>query len=302
MGADQPVEATACLRARLRLAGRPMDTALMRHRRLIVNADDFGLTEGVNAGIVEAFQNGILRSASLMANGRAFDDAVRLALQNPGLDVGCHLMLISGRAVSDPGRELPRSAPRLVARLAWGWRAGAIEREFAAQIEKIQGAGVSLSHLDTHKHTHLAPPVLEAVLRVARSHDIPWVRRPFDLPLTAARASAAWTSRFLNAAMRPLRSRFSRKLASFGCRATDHFAGFQVTGRFQTPELVQLIRALPEGLTEFMCHPGYCTEELLATETKLKQSRQKELEALLDPEVSRAVAERGIEVVGFREA
>ena len=274
----------------------------MRHRRLIVNADDFGLTEGVNAGIVEAFQNGILRSASLMANGRAFDDAVRLALENPSLDVGCHLMLISGRAVSKPDQDLARSAPRLAARLAWGWRAGAIEGEFAAQIEKIQAAGVPLSHLDTHKHAHLAPPVLEAVLRVARSHDIPWVRRPFDLPLTTARASAAWTTRFLNGAIRPLRRRFSRELASFGCRATDHFAGFQVTGRFHTPELVKLIRALPEGLTEFMCHPGYCTEELLDTETRLKQSRQKELEALIAPEVGQAVAERGIEVVGFREA
>ena len=274
----------------------------MRHRRLIVNADDFGLTEGVNTGIVEAFQKGVLRSASLMANGRAFDDAVRLALENPGLDLGCHLMLISGRAVSQPDQELPRSAPRLMARLASDWRADAIEREFAAQIEKIQAAGVSLSHLDTHKHTHLAPPVLEAVLRVARSHDIPWVRRPFDLPLTAARSSAAWTTRFLNGAIRPLRQRFSRKLASFGCRATDHFAGFQMTGRFHTPEFVKLIRALPEGLTEFMCHPGYCTEELLATETRLKQSRQKELEALISPEVNRAVAEGAIDVVGFREA
>ena len=117
----------------------------MRHRRLIVNADDFGLTEGVNTGIVEAFQKGVLRSASLMANGRAFDDAVRLALENPGLDLGCHLMLISGRAVSQPDQELPRSAPRLMARLASDWRADAIEREFAAQIEKIQAAGVSLS-------------------------------------------------------------------------------------------------------------------------------------------------------------
>ncbi len=277
-------------------------SACMLSRRLIVNADDFGLTEGVNAGIVEAFQKGVLRSASLMANGRAFDDAVRLALENPGLDVGCHLMLISGRAVSQPDQDLPGSAPRLVARLAWGWRAEAIEREFAAQIEKIQATGVSLSHLDTHKHTHLAPPVLEAVLRVARSHDIPWVRRPFDLPLTAARGSAAWTTRFLSGAIRPLRGHFSRKLASFGCRATDHFAGFQVTGRFHAPELVKLIRALPEGLTEFMCHPGYCTEELLAAETRLKPSRQKELEALISPEVNRAVAERGIEVVAFREA
>ena len=75
-----------------------------------------------------------------------------------------------------------------------------------------------------------------------------------------------------------------------------------MTGRFQAPQLVKLIRALPEGLTEFMCHPGYCTEDLLATATRLKQSRQKELEALIAPEVRRAVAEESIEIVGFREA
>ena len=130
----------------------------MGNRRLIVNADDFGLTEGVNAGIVEAFEKGILRSASLMANGSAFHDAVRLARANPGLDVGCHLMLISGRAVSQPDRELPRSVPQLLAGLASDWRVGAIEREFSAQIEKIQAARISISHLDTHKtHSPGAP-------------------------------------------------------------------------------------------------------------------------------------------------
>lgn len=148
-------------------------SVFMRNRRLIVNADDFGLTEGVNAGIVAAFQKGILRSASLMANGGGFDDAIRLALENPGLDVGCHLMLISGRAISKPDHDLPESAPHLLASLVSGWRVAAIEREFAAQIEKIQAAGVSPSHLDTHKHTHLAPPVLEAVLRVAKNRGIP---------------------------------------------------------------------------------------------------------------------------------
>ena len=274
----------------------------MGNRRLIVNADDFGLTEGVNAGIVEAFEKGILRSASLMANGPAFHDAVRLARANPGLDVGCHLMLISGRAVSQPDRELPRSVPQLLAGLASDWRAGAIEREFAAQIEKIQAAGISISHLDTHKHTHLAPPVLEAVLRVARSHDIFWVRRPFDLPFTAARGSVAWTTRFVNGAIRPLRRRFNRELTKYGRCATGHFAGFQVTGRFRTPQLVKLLRALPEGLTEFMCHPGYCTEELMDTKTRLTQTRQTELEALLDPKVSQAVSEEAIEVISFREA
>ena len=137
---------------------------------------------------------------------------------------------------------------------------------------------------------------------MARSHDIPWVRRPFDLPLTAAYGSASWTTRFVNGAIRPLRRRFSRELTKYGRCATAHFAGFQVTGRFHTPQLVKLLRALPEGLTEFMCHPGYCTEELMATKTRLKQTRQTELEALLDPKVSQAASEEAIQVISFREA
>ena len=87
-------------------------------RRLIVNADDFGFTHDVNAGIVEARRRGILRSTTLMANGAAFDDAVRLARENPDLDVGCHLVLVGGRSLSRPGELLPKSLSELIWRLA----------------------------------------------------------------------------------------------------------------------------------------------------------------------------------------
>ena len=265
-------------------------------RRLIVNADDFGFTRGVNLGIVEAHRRGILTATTLMANGAAFDHAVEVARETPSLDVGCHLVLVGGQSVADPGRALPRTVRALGLHLVRGdW----VEREFEAQVEWILAAGLRPSHLDTHKHTHLAPPVLKALCRIARKYAIPWVRRPFDLPLTAA---APLKTRAVNAGLQSMRGPFDRVLRRYGCRTTDYFAGFQLTGRFRAGELAELIRQLPDGLTEFMCHPGHCTEELRAATTRLKESRAEELAALVSGEVRRAVEEAGVELVNYRRA
>jgi predicted glycoside hydrolase/deacetylase ChbG (UPF0249 family) len=248
-------------------------------KRLVVNADDFGFTQDVNEGIVEAHQRGILTSTTLMANGAAFDNAVRLAAQNPILDVGCHLVLIGGQSVAAPHKPLPSSVAGLLAAIVSGQIA--IYDELAAQARKILAAGIAPTHLDTHKHTHLAPPVLEAVARIAQEFGIPWVRRPFQIPL--------------------LSRRFHRVLDDRNCRTTDHFTGFRLTGRFGAPELVQLIRNLPEGTTEFMCHPGRCREELRNATTRLKESREQELLALIAPEARQALADSHVQLVTYRE-
>jgi predicted glycoside hydrolase/deacetylase ChbG (UPF0249 family) len=271
---------------------------LISRKRLIVNADDFGFTPDVNRGIVAAHRNGILTASTLMANGEAFDDAVRLARDSPSLDVGCHLVLISGRSVLPPYAPLPASAPALLRALAA--RRIRVYGELAAQVRKILAAGIQPTHLDTHKHTHLAPPVLDAVARIAEEFDIRWVRRPFDIPLTSASGKVPWLKRAASGGFEVLRGRFHRVLARHGCRSTDHFAGFQLTGSFRAPELAQLIRELPEGLTEFMCHPGYCGDDLRRAHTRLKESRERELEALLASEVRAALAEAGVELVNYR--
>jgi predicted glycoside hydrolase/deacetylase ChbG (UPF0249 family) len=271
-------------------------------RRLIVNADDFGFTRGVNAGIIEACRHGILRSATLMANGPAFDDAVERARQNPLLDVGCHLVLIGGRAVAPPCEPLAQSTRELLWRLARGLSTGAMEQEFSAQIEKLVAAGIRPTHLDTHKHTHLAPPVLDAVVRVARRYQIPWIRRPFDLPLPAVQGPAPWRRRAIQRALRPLSRRFDRLISKNNCRTTDHFAGFQLTGGYDARYLAGLIRALPEGLTEFMCHPGYCDQELRNAATRLTASRETELQSLLSDEVRKTLEQTGVVLTSFAEA
>ena len=146
--------------------------------RLIVNADDFGFTRDVNAGIIEAHRNGILTATTLMANGDAFDDALALVRANPTLDVGCHVALVQGQSVLEPARKVPETTGQLIAALAKGKIR--VYDEIVAQIRRIMCSGVRVTHLDTHKHTHLLPPVLDALTRAARQFGIPWVRKPFD--------------------------------------------------------------------------------------------------------------------------
>lgn len=267
-------------------------------RILTVNADDFGFTRGVNRGILECHLRGILTATTLMANGEAFDDAVRLARAHPTLDVGAHLVLVQGRSVLD-GRPLPASVAALARALLL--RQLDPYRELKVQLEKILDAGLRITHLDTHKHTHLLPPVLEAVLRLAREFGIRWVRRPFDLPLPASRRGIPAGVRLARRAMRLVEKRMEARLRAAGCRTPDHFAGFQWTGRFEAADLEALLRTLPEGVTEFMTHPGYCDGDLLAAQTRLKESREAELRALTDPRVRSALETAGVELASYAE-
>ncbi|HWB86800.1 MAG TPA: ChbG/HpnK family deacetylase [Bryobacteraceae bacterium] len=263
---------------------------------LIVNADDFGLTPDVNQGIVEAHRRGILTATTLMTNGEAFDDAVRLARQVPSLDVGCHLVLVGGRSLMT-GRPLPATVRLFLAALAR--REFSIADELTAQLRRMLDAGMRPTHLDTHKHTHLAPPVLDAVARIAEEFDVRWIRSPFDFPLPSGRIAVPPGKRLTSGALGLLRGRFRRVLARHHCRTTDFFTGFQVTDLLQTGQLVELLTAIRPGSTELMCHPGFCREPLRQARTRLKESRERELEALTAPEVLQTVERCGIELVNY---
>ena len=262
----------------------------------MVNADDFGFTPDVNQGIVEAHRGGILTATTLMANGAAFDDAVRLSRETPSLDIGCHLVLVGGHSLVS-GKAFPPTVGRLLAAVAR--RQIRIYDELAAQVRRIAAAGIRPTHLDTHKHTHLAPPVLDAVARIGEEFGIRWVRRPFDFPMNAAGGTTPLATRLASGAMGLLRGRFQRVLTRHGCRTTDHFAGFQITGRLRTAELVQLLELVPEGTTELMCHPGRCGAALRQAPTRLKESREEELEALMSAEARAALERNGIDLVNY---
>jgi len=257
---------------------------------LIPNADDFGYTRDVNEGIIHAHRAGILTATTLMATGAAFDHAVALARENPALDVGVHLVLVGSEG-------FPPTVAQLIQQIAR--RRIHIYDELAAQVRKVRGAGIQPTHLDTHKHTHLLPPVLNAVALISSEFQIPWVRRPFDLPLNGGRVP--WRRQAVSKALGFARAGFHRVLTRYGCRTTDHFAGFQLTGRYDAAELARLIRHLPEGVTEFMCHPGFCTGELQAARTRLKESRRRELDALTSRVVREAIEESSVTLARYVE-
>ena len=269
----------------------------MGGRFLAVNADDFGFTRDVNSGIVAAHTDGILTSTTLMANGSAFDDAVRLARDVPTLDIGVHFVLVGGNSLLEPARPFPDSVPELIQAILL--RRIHVYDELRVQILRIVDAGLRPTHVDTHKHTHLFPPVLDAVARLAEEFGVAWVRRPFDLPITGSPTEIPWTKRAISRVFRSVRGQFHAKLARHHCRTTDWFAGFQFTGRLHSEDVIHLLRHLPEGTTEFMVHPGHCGEELMAAKTRLKGSRAVELKALVDPRVSEAVRAAGIALTPY---
>lgn len=285
-------------------------------KRLILNADDFGLTRGVNEGIVRAHREGVLTSTTLMATGEAFEDAIVRARENPGLGVGCHLVLAGGKCVA-PKEEvaslvnkdgrLPESLGLFVARLSAGRiRIEEIERELRAQIEKIRAAGIEPTHLDTHKHTHAHPRVMEAVGKVARGCGILRVRKPVENlrnSWATTRGNGDRNAALLAgaAAVRAVEPVFAAIGRRFDLHWPDNFLGLAVTGRLGREALRRMIENLPEGSTEIMLHPGVCDEELKRCVTRLREQRQTELDALLDAGVKSAVAEQGIRLISYRE-
>jgi predicted glycoside hydrolase/deacetylase ChbG (UPF0249 family) len=254
-------------------------------KRLAINADDFGFTSDVNAGIVRAHREGVLTSTTLMANGAAFEDAVRLAFETPALDIGCHLVLVQGRSLAD-GEPLPQTLRDLIVSLARGNLD--IYREFRAQIEKILAAGITLTHLDSHKHTHLLPGVFRVVVRLAHEFSIPYVRLPLDSTVRFAKLPCV------------LANRYYRRLArNTNVRMTDHFMGFRLTGSLTEDSFASALASLPDGATEFMCHPGLLGPELSHAPTRLKESRVREFEALTSPRIRELIAAAGVRLCPF---
>ncbi|HEX4581277.1 MAG TPA: ChbG/HpnK family deacetylase [Acidobacteriaceae bacterium] len=268
-----------------------MDTPQPAERRLIINADDFGLTEGVNRAVLELNAAEVLPSTTLMATGRAFRDAVHSAFVQTSLGVGCHVVLVNGRPELHPA-ELPTLAPegRLRSSLTtfmvdlFGGRIASreIEREAIAQIRQLQSAGITVTHLDTHKHTHMFPRVLGPLIRAARACNVPAIRNPFEpdwsLRLTE---KAPRTRRLQVRTLRLFREQFLRSVRAARLRTTDGALGVLATGTFDAAYVLRLLRNMPPGTWELVCHPGYVDGALRRAGTRLVTARETERVALL---------------------
>ncbi len=288
-------------------------------RRLIVNADDFGFTAGVNRAIVEAHVRGIVTSSTLMAGGRAFEDAVRLAKTVPGLSVGCHVVLIDGEPILD-AKLLPSltSARAGGARFGDGLKAfaaraltgrldpGEIELEASAQIRKLQSAGINVSHVDTHKHTHLFPAVLRPLLRAARACGVRAIRNPFGprKPLQSSELltrPSLWTRYAEIRILRTLAAKFRNAASREGMTTPDGTFGIVVTGALDEKLFAAIAAIVPEGTWEFVCHPGYNDADLKSASTRLRESRETELRVLTMPEARQLLLKHGIDLISYRE-
>lgn len=263
--------------------------------RLIINADDFGLTPGINRSILELHNAGVLTSATLMATGPAFDDAIAIAIANPTLGVGCHVVLTDGVPASPPetistllgpdGRSFRPSLLDFVQALLRGRiREEEIEREADAQIRKLQHAGITITHVDTHKHSHLFPAVARSLLRVLERAGIPAIRNPFEPAFTQQLAHAGLKRRMQIRLLNSFESRFQRlpEIRDRKILTTGGTVGVSATGNLNTTPLTQILNSLPtEGTYELVCHPGYNDRDLDCVATRLRAHREIEMQALL---------------------
>ena len=284
-------------------------------KRLIVNADDFGFTRGVNAGIVSAFKSGIVTSTTIMANGEAFEDAVSLALANPGLGVGCHLSVVGGRPVASPSEipslvdkygALPATLTKLVIKIARGFApVEEIASEFRAQVSRVVSSGIKITHLDSHKHSATHPRVMVALAQVATEFGIKRVRYSFESVFAGRRDSQpnwAYVKQFaLSAAIAPAAIEFTRIVRGHGLKTPDRFVGVKLTGLLDSAAIRRIMESLREGTTELMCHPGINDDELAKAHTRLRDERAGELEAVSDPSLRELAKKLGVELISYRE-
>ncbi len=284
-------------------------------RRLIVNADDFGFTSGVNRAIVKAHTDGVVTSATLMANGPAFNQAQQLAKDLPNLSIGCHVVLIDGEPLLAP-RELPsltqskrfrNSLKIFAARAVTGnLNANEISGEATAQFKKIQAAGIRVSHFDTHKHTHLFPKVLRPLLHAAAACGVRAVRNPFGprFPLRSAQLLARpdlWTRFAEVKILRTFAGKFREAVQREGFTTPDGTLGIEVTGTLDENLFTAIATSIPEGTWEFVCHPGYNDQDLQKADTRLRESREIELRVLTLPAARTILAQRDIELISYRD-
>ncbi len=267
-------------------------------KRLIVSADDFGLTESVNEAVAIAHRDGLLASASLMVAADAAADAVARAKSLPGLKVGLHLVLVEGKPALPPEQipllvdehgNFPRDQALLGFRYFFlpGIRAQ-LAAEIRAQYQSYAATGLALDHVNAHKHMHLHPTVAKLAIAIGREFGVKAIRIPRDARPAGlgGHAMAAWTT--------VLRGQAHRA----GLATNDYVAGLKESGRFDEAAFLAAIDALPDGVTETYFHPATIRDPAFAA-TMPGYDHPGELAALLSPRARAAIAERRIELTTY---
>jgi chitin disaccharide deacetylase len=284
-------------------------------RRLIINADDFGLTAGVNRAILEAHEHGVVTSTTLMANSLAFEEAVQLAQSRFSLSTGCHVVLLDGKPLIDPGRlpslvdgkdgnSFREGVSGFVLRTLCGRiDPDQVEAETTAQIRKLQSHGIDVSHVDSHKHTHMFPPALQGILRAARTCGVTAIRNPFEVvAANFVRLQRGLWKRYAQVkTLHGLAGYFRKAVAKAGLRTPDGTLGIVATGHLNPDLFREIADNMPEGTWEFVCHPGYLDADLRSFATRLRKSRVEELAVLTSPDTRAALERQGVQLISYRD-
>ncbi|HEY1505222.1 MAG TPA: hopanoid biosynthesis-associated protein HpnK [Stellaceae bacterium] len=270
-------------------------------KRLIVTADDFGLTTPVNEAVEDGHCRGILTAASLMVTGEAAADAVARAKRLPKLGVGLHLVLVDGAPVLAPAQipDLVGSDGRFSANVfAQGVRIfclPSVRRQLAAeiraQLEAFRATGLTLDHVNAHHHFHLHPTIQQTLLRLAPEFGIRAVRLPLEPPGASGRRWA-WLTGFMES--RHAR-RLREKLDIAGVAHNDWIFGLADTGAMTAERLRHYLEALPDGASEIYFHPATARPSVWPANYRYAD----EAAALIDPEARAIIARRGIEIMPF---
>jgi predicted glycoside hydrolase/deacetylase ChbG (UPF0249 family) len=242
-------------------------------RRLVVTADDVGLDPGMTAGAIRAHREGIVTACSVVANGRAFDDAIARLRDVPSLEIGVHLAVVEEVALTT-GVPMARNYLEFVL-----VRRGVnVERELRAQIERVLATGLRVTHLNGHQHLHALPSLFRLVLRLAREYGIGYVRAPRDV---GGRAGVG----------RRMSIRALAMLTPKG-GANDRAIGIAEAGHLTAPRVIEMLGCV-DGITELVTHPGIRVRAY----QHWRYAWDAETAALCDPKLRTAIAERGIALV-----
>jgi predicted glycoside hydrolase/deacetylase ChbG (UPF0249 family) len=276
-------------------------------RQLVVNADDFGISKGVNRGIVEAHRAGLVTSASVMPNVPSAEDALTRAAICPDLGLGLHLTLTAGRPLSSPDRVPTLVEPdgnfpvlgRLLARLSLGQvRSDDLRRELTAQVEWAQRRGIRPDHFDSHHHVHVHPRVTPIVLALAREHGVTWIRSAIEVEAAPALVGLSPKNTVRTVAISALGLVARTMIRRAGLQTTRHFRGIGMGMGFGEQQLLATLARLPAGLTELMTHPGHPDDEL-ARLTDFVDGRDRELAAITSETARDIVRRRRVRLTSF---
>ena len=276
-------------------------------KKLIINADDFALHHSVNKGIINASEEGVLTSTSIIPSGVFFDEAVKMAILNKKIGIGVHLTLVHERPI------LPIAKVKSLITTKNLFHNNYLEfikkmlnneinyqevyAELSAQIKAVQKTGITITHLDSHQHLHILPKITDIVLQLAQEYNIKSIRIPDEALFFTG--GYPWTvNRMIGRTGLSILAKMARLKIGKKLFMPDHFCGMLAGGNMKEEYLLQIIKNLPAGITEIMMHPAESDFEM-KKHYYWDYCWQDELKALLSERIKKEIKAQKIELISF---